>query len=275
MAVVRGLVRHKSGMVGLLLVALLVLAALFAPLIAQDPTHADLLRRREPPSLDAILGTDQLGRHILTRVIWGARISLVNGLTALGIGAGLGVMIGAAASYVGGNAERFVMRVVDVLLAFPTLLLAVMTVAVLGPGTAQTAIAIGVALIAPFARLSRGEVMRVKNWEFVEASRSIGAGGVRILVHHIMPNVISPIIIYATLQLGTVILAEASLTFLGLGPSPPTPSWGLMVNEGLTFIRIAWWISIIPGFAIFFAVLGVNLLGDALRDVLDPSVRSD
>lgn len=274
MTTARGLIGHKSGIVGLLLVALIMLAAVFAPVIADDPTQADLRLRREPPSLEAALGTDQLGRHILTRVIWGARISIVNGLTALGIGAGLGIMIGSAASYIGGNMERFVMRVVDVLLAFPTLLLAIMTVAVLGPGTAQTAIAIGVALIAPFARLSRGEVMRVKNWEFVEASRSVGAGGVRILRSHIMPNVISPILIYATLQLGTVILAEASLTFLGLGPSPPTPSWGLMVNEGLSFVRTAWWISIIPGIAIFAAVLGVNLLGDALRDVLDPSVRS-
>lgn len=274
MSTLRDVVRHKSGLVGLLLVGLLVLAAVAAPVITGDPTQADLLHRREPPSLGWLFGTDQLGRGILTRVIWGARISLVNGLTALGIGATLGIVIGASASYIGGNIERFTMRVVDVLLAFPTLLLAIMTVAILGPGTVQTAVAIGVALIAPFARLSRGEVWRIKNWEFVEASRSIGAGGARILRSHIMPNVISPIVIYATLQFGVVILAEASLTFLGLGPSPPTPSWGLMVNEGLPFVRTEWWISIVPGLAIFSAVLGVNLLGDALRDVLDPSVRS-
>lgn len=273
METLRELLQHKSGLVGLLIVGMIVLTAVTAPLIVGDPTQANLLARREPPNLDAVFGTDQLGRDILTRVIWGARISLTNGLTALGIGATLGILIGASASYIGGNIERFVMRVVDVLLAFPTLLLAIMTVAILGPGTAQTAIAIGVALIAPFARLSRGEVLRVKNWEFVEASRAIGASGPRILRNHIMPNVISPIVIYATLQFGAVILAEASLTFLGLGPSPPTPSWGLMVNEGLTFVRMNWWISIIPGIAIFAAVLGVNLLGDALRDVLDPSVR--
>lgn len=274
MRTLRDVVHHKSGLVGLVLVGLLVLAAIAAPVIAGDPTQADLLHRREPPSREWLLGTDQLGRDILTRVIWGARISLVNGLTALGIGATLGIVIGATASYIGGNVERIVMRVVDVLLAFPTLLLAIMTVAILGPGTVQTAVAIGVALIAPFARLSRGEVLRVKNWDFVEASRSVGAGGARILRSHIMPNVISPIVIYATLQFGVVILAEASLTFLGLGPSPPTPSWGLMVNEGLPFVRTEWWISIMPGIAIFAAVLGVNLLGDALRDVLDPNVRS-
>jgi peptide/nickel transport system permease protein len=274
MGTIRSILQHKSGLIGLVLLSLLIIGAIFAPMITGDPTKSHLLDRRHPPSWEALLGTDQLGRDILTRIIWGARLSMLNGFVALAIGAGFGITVGAISSYLGRHVDRILMRVIDVMLAFPTLLLAVMTIAVLGPGTGSTAISIGVALIAPFARLTRGEVLKVKEWDFIEASRAVGATGSRLVVRHILPNVLSPIIIYATLQLGTVILAEASLTFLGLGPSPPTPSWGLMVNDGLTFIQTAWWISIMPGIAIFIAVIGVNFLGDALRDIWDPTAST-
>lgn len=269
---IRQLLYQKGGVVGLFIVTLLAATAVLAPILAGDPTDTDFGARLEPPLTEHWFGTDRLGREILDRIIWGARISIANGLGALLIGCGIGVSAGALVGYIGQNTDRIVMRVVDVLLAFPTLLLAIATVAVLGTGSVQTVMAIGIALIAPFARLTRGEVLRVKNWEFIHASRTSGASDWWIVTRHILPNIMTPITVYATLQFGTVILTEASLSFLGLGPSPPSPSWGLMVNEGLSFINTAWWISIVPGVAIYFTVLGVNLLGDALRDTLDPRV---
>lgn len=268
----RQFIRQKNGIVGLTLVLTLVAAAIFAPVIAGDPSDSNFRVRLHSPGPEHWLGTDRLGRDLLDRIIWGARISIRNGLGALLIGVGAGVTIGAFASYIGRNVDRLVMRAVDVLLAFPTLLLAIATVAVLGTGSVQTVIAIGIALVAPFARLTRGEVLKVKGLEFIQAARAGGASGSRILIRHILPNIVTPILIYSTLRFGTVILAEASLSFLGLGPSPPSPSWGLMVNEGLGFINTSWWISTVPGVAIFLTVLGVNLLGDALRDTFDPRI---
>jgi ABC-type dipeptide/oligopeptide/nickel transport system permease subunit len=188
----------------------------------------------------------------------------------MAIGAGLGAPFGLLGGFAGGIVDRLFMRIVDLLLAFPTLLLALIVVAVLGPGGIQTVLAIGVALIAPIARLTRGEALKVRKWEFVDAARALGARNTRLMRRHVLPNILAPILVYITLRLGTVILTEASLSFLGLGPVPPTPAWGLMVSEGLRYTLVYWWMPILPGVAVFAAVLGANLLGDACRDVLDP-----
>lgn len=264
--------RHRGMQIGGSMVVLLIVVAVFAPLISSaSPTEAVLRDRFTAPGTDGyLLGADQLGRDLWARVVWGARLSLVNGLGAVALGGIAGILLGAVAGFLGGWVDRVLMRVIDVLLAFPTLLLALFMVAFLGTGRVQTVLAIAVALIAPFARLARGEVMRVSQWEFVEGARALGMSGSRILMLHVLPNAMTPLLVYATLRLGTVILTEASLTFLGLGAMPPEPAWGLMVSEGLRFIRLAWWISIMPGIAILILVIATNLVGDALRDVLDP-----
>lgn len=272
---IRALLRHQSGRLGVVLIALLVVTAVFAPILA--PVTPEAVRfdlRLAPPGSAALLGTDHLGRDILSRIMWGARLSILSGVGAILLGGLVGIALGLVAGYAGSTVDRLLMRVTDVLLAFPTLLLALMVVAILGPGALQTVIAIGIALVAPFARLTRGEAMRLREWEFVQGARAVGASSWRIVLVHVFPNIVSGIVVYATLRFGVVVLTEASLGFLGLGPSSPSPAWGLMVNEGLRFIQRAWWVPVIPGFAILFTVLATNLLGDALRDVLDPRTDS-
>lgn len=272
---IRALFKHSSGALGMLLFGLLVVMALFAPFITRHPPErTNFQTRNQPPSLQAPMGTDNLGRNVFERVVWGARLSIASGLGALAVGAVLGVAIGLLAGYVGGITDRILMRVIDVLLAFPTLLMALIVVSILGPGALQTILAIGFAMVASFARLARGEALRVREWDFVQGARAVGAGNWRIVLRHVLPNMVSPILVYATLRFGVVILTEASLSFLSLGPSSPSPAWGLMVNEGLRSIRTAWWIAVMPGLAILFTVLAANLLGDALRDVLDPRTTS-
>lgn len=267
----RAILRHSNGGIGLAMLGLLALTAIFAPLIAPlAPDATQFQLRFHPPSAEALFGTDHLGRDIFSRIVWGARLSILSGIGALLVGSALGVTIGVAAGYLGRWPDRVLMRVVDVLLAFPTLLLALIVVAILGPGGVQTVIAIGFALVAPFARIARGEVIRIREWDFVYGAKALGAKDVRVVLQHVLPNVLSPLIVYATLRFGVVILTEASLGFLGLGPSSPSPAWGLMVNEGLRLVQRAWWVAIVPGLAILFTVLAANLLGDALRDVLDP-----
>lgn len=272
---IRALFKHGSGVLGMLLFGVLVFMALFAPFITRHPPErTNFQTRNQPPSLQAPMGTDNLGRNVFERVVWGARLSIASGLGALAVGGVLGVAIGLLAGYVGGITDRILMRVIDVLLAFPTLLMALIVVSILGPGALQTVLAIGFAMVASFARLARGEALRVREWDFVQGARAVGAGNWRIVLRHVLPNMISPILVYATLRFGVVILTEASLSFLSLGPSSPSPAWGLMVNEGLRSIRTAWWIAVMPGVAILFTVLAANLLGDALRDVLDPRTTS-
>lgn len=270
----RGISRSNSAIAGLLIIGLVVTVALIAPLIAPyDPVATDLRSRLQPASWEHLLGTDQLGRDIFSRLLYGARLSLLLSLGAVALGAASGVAVGVVVGYVGGWLDNIFMRFIDILLAFRLLLLAITIMAILGPSLVNTVIAIGLSLFASFARLARAEALQAKSKEYVESARALGVGSARIMFRYVLPNIIAPLIILATLTLGTAILAESALSFLGLGPSPPTPSWGLMVKEGLDQLRDAWWTSTIPGLAIFVIVLGFNLLGDGLRDTLDPRLR--
>ena len=270
----RLILSSRSATVGLLLVTLLLLTAIFAPWIAPyDPIEVRLHARAEPPSWNHLLGTDNFGRDILSRIIHGSRVSLLLGFGSVFIGSVVGIALGLLSGYIGGWLDTILMRMVDILIAFGLILLAILIMAILGPGLINTMIAIGVFLCVVFARLTRGEVLAAREREYVEAARAVGAGTPRILWRYILPNILSPLVVLGTLRLGEAILAEAALSFLGLGPSPPAPSWGLMVAEGLGILRQAPWISLLPGFAIMVTVLGFKLLGDGLRDALDPRMR--
>ncbi len=267
----RRLFRHGSAWIGFVIISILVLAAIFAPLLAtHPPAHQSLSDSLIPPSPTYLLGTDELGRDIFSRVLYGARISLgLSTLTVL-ISAILGSLLGIVAGYFGHWLEEFTMRIVDILLAFPGILLAIAIVAVLGSSLFNVLLAIGIYIAPEFARLARGVTLSAKTHDFVEAARSLGASNLRIMFHHIVPSILSPLLVHATLRIGTVILLASGLSFLGLGPRPPTPEWGLMLSTGKDYLRVAPYVSIIPGAAIMLAVLGFNLLGDALRDVFDP-----
>jgi ABC-type dipeptide/oligopeptide/nickel transport system permease subunit len=259
-------------------VAVLVLLALAAPLVArQDPVRIDLINQLRPPSADHWLGTDIQGRDVWSRLVFGARISLSVGIVSQGIALALGLTLGLIAGYYGRWVDELVMRLADVTLAFPTLLLLIAMVAALQPSLAVVFATIGVVGWAAMARLVRGQVLVVRQLEYVQASRALGGRDVRIILLHVLPAVLAPVIIAGTLGVAGAIIAESSLSFLGLGVQPPTPSWGAMIADGrdLSQLRHAPWTSLFPGLAIGAAVLGFNLLGDALRDALDPrSVRA-
>jgi ABC-type dipeptide/oligopeptide/nickel transport system permease subunit len=268
------MVRSRTALSGAIIVLVLIGSALLAPWISPyDPVEVNILERTEPPSFKHWMGTDNFGRDIFSRVLWGSRLSLLLGFGSVALGGVLGVGLGLIAGYAGGWLDTIFMRLVDVFLAFGLLLMAVLVMAVLGTGLANVMIAIGLFIFVSFARLTRGEVLGVKEREYVEAAKAIGVRSHRIVLRHILPNTVSTLVVLGTLRLGGAILAEASLSFLGLGPAPPTPSWGLMVNEGLALLRQAPWISLMPSFAIILTVLGFNLLGDGLRDALDPRLR--
>lgn len=268
--------RSRLFVLGIALVLALILVAAFAPQLAPyDPLLVNLAQRDNAPDRHHLLGTDTFGRDILSRVLWGSRFSLVLGLGSVTIGGTVGVLFGLIAGYGGGWFDALLMRVADIFIAFRLLLLAIMVMAILGPGFANTVVAIGVSLFAEFGRLTRGEVLGTREREYVEAAKATGARDLRIAVLHILPNIIGPLIVIATLRLGEAILAEAALSFLGLGAGPPTPSWGLMVFEGLSVLRPAPWVSIMPSLAIMITVLGFNLLGDGLRDAIDPRIRGE
>ncbi len=265
-----------SATIGLVLVVTLVVLALLAPVISPyDPLDQSLADRVRPPDIEHLFGTDRLGRDALSRILWGARLSLFLGVGSTTIALLVGVPLGLVAGYFRGWIDTIAMRTVDILLAFPMYLVALMVVAVLGPSVTNTIAAIAVASSPSFARLARGETLRIRKHEFVEAARSIGAPAPRILWCHVLPNILSPLIVAGSLRVGGAILVEASLSFLGLGPPPPTPSWGLMINDGLQVMRSAFWVPLFPGLAITLTVLGFNLLGDGLRDALDPRLRGD
>jgi len=269
--------RHRLNpplVAGGVLVATLVALALGAPLLAPyDPTAVDPAGRLTPPGGSHLLGTDRLGRDVASRVLHGGRVAMAVGATAVLIGAGAGVPLGLVAGYRGGTLDSLVMRVMDGLLAFPALLLAVMTIAALGPGHVQAMVAIGIVLIPIFARLSRAQTLAVRHQEFVLAARALGAPEGRIVARHVLPNIAGPLVIQGTVAFSGAVLAEASLSYLGLGTQPPTPSWGGMLQEARDVLFIAWWMAIWPGVAVAAAVLGFNLLGDGLRDLLDPRLR--
>jgi peptide/nickel transport system permease protein len=266
----------------LAIAALVVLGGLFvmaifgariAPFPAQGEGASDVASRMLPPSAAHLFGTDQLGRDILSRVIVGARGAVAVSLLVVGLAATIGMPLGALAGYRGGRVDAVIMRTTDLFLAFPSLLLAMAIVAAIGPGLDHVALALAISWWPWYARLARGTAVSLREQTFVEAARSTGLPDRTILARHIVPNSLTPILVQATIDIGTVILAAGSLAFLGLGASPPSPDWGLMVSEGRTYILDQWWISTFPGLAIFVSVLAVNILGDLLRDMLDPRRR--
>ncbi len=266
---------RAGGAFGLAVIALVVLLALLDDLLVPGgPNQVDIPNRLQPPSAGAPMGTDQLGRDVLDRVILGASVSLQVGFVAVGISLVAGVLVGLLAGYYRGPLDAVLMRSMDVLFAFPAILMAIAVLALLGPGTRNAMIAIGIVYIPIFARVTRAAVLSVSEEVYVRASRSVGSPDARILLTHVLPNAAPSIIVQTSVSLAFAILSEAALSFLGLGTQPPSSSWGLMLSEGRGFLEQAWWMAFFPGFAIFLTVLAFNLLGDALRDVLDPRRRS-
>lgn len=267
----RRLLRRRGAMLGLFFVLFFVGIAVFAPLIAPyDPVATSWSAVRQAPSWAYLFGTDEIGRDVLSRVIWGARASLMAGLLSVGISMALGIPIGLLAAYVGGWTDSVISRFTDAMLAVPFLILAIALSAFLGPSLENAMIAIGVSAMPVFIRLTRAQVMAVKVEDFVEAARAVGNPHWRIALRHIMPNVLPPLIVQATLSIAAAVIAEASLSFLGLGQQPPAPSWGSMLNTAKNYMDNAPWMAVWPGMSIFLLVLSFNLLGDGLRDALDP-----
>jgi len=261
--------------IGLTLIVLLLLMALFANVIApQGIDDQDLMNGLLPPGHPFVLGTDEFGRDLFSRIVYGARISLQVGIIATAISATVGVTLGMIAGYYGGPLDHFIPGMIDVSWAFPTVLMAIFLVATLGPGLVNVMIAVGLVYWGGFARVVRGQVLSLREWEYVNATRAIGARDSRIIVRHILPNVVAPVIVMATLMMGDAILIEATLSFLGMGAQPPTRRWGSILAGGRTYLRLAPWVSMFAGMAIMMTVLGFNLLGDGLRDALDPRLRS-
>ncbi|MGQ0568895.1 MAG: ABC transporter permease [Armatimonadota bacterium] len=274
--VITQLLRRRSAAAGAVIVLAALAVALLAPRLSpHDPIDQDLSRRMKPPGHRFALGTDDFGRDILSRIIWGSRISLIVAAAAILVGACAGLLVGFASGYLGGLPDNLLMRAMDIMMAFPTLLLAITLVAVLGQGLLNLIIAIGVANIPQFGRVVRGEVLRIRLFDYVDGARVLGASHLRIIVRHLLPNIWSALIVLMSLRVSVAILAEASLSFLGLGVPPPAPSWGTMVAEGQKFLLLAPWMSLVPGLAIMLVVLGLNLFGDGLRDALDPRLRGE
>jgi peptide/nickel transport system permease protein len=262
------------GWLGLALLLAMIGMAVFAPLISPyDPLEQSIVMRLMPPSADHLFGTDSFGRDVLSRVIYGARVSLVVGFVSILIAMTLGTLIGVISGYVGGRFDQFVMAVADVMLSFPSLLLGLLVAAVLGSSLENLIIAIAVTEIAPFIRLARAPTLALKEREFIEAGRALGFGHARLMGVHILPNLLSDILIMGSLWMATAIRTEASLSFIGLGVRPPTPTWGGMIREGFENILDAWWLAVFPSLAVLLTVLALNLLGDALRDATDPKYQ--
>jgi peptide/nickel transport system permease protein len=266
--------RSISGLAGTVVLLILLLAAILAGFVSPyDPVKQDFRVERDPPSLAHPMGVDELGRDILSRVIWGSRVSLQAGAMAATIALIVGSTLGMLAAFYGGRADTLIMRSMDVLLAFPYLLLAIAVVAILGPGLLTAMIAIGIVHIPGYARIVRGSVLVVRSREYVEAATALGASDLRVMSSHVLPNVLAPIIVQVTLNVGSAIIDTAGLSFLGLGTQPPTPDWGNMLASGRSELINAPWIATFPGLAILVTVLAFNLMGDALRDALDPRLR--
>lgn len=269
--------RNKAAVIGLYLLLGLALATLLAPLLtAYDPNAIGdvAATRHSPPSWTHILGTDEFGRDVLTRVLYGARISLSIGLVAVAISVTLGTAVGAAAGYYGGAIDTTLMRLVDMLISFPRLVLLITVIAVFERSITLVILVLGLTLWPSTARIVRAEVLSLREREFVQAARALGLGGARIIYRHIVPNVLGPVIVAATLGIGNVILIEAGLSFLSMSVPPPDPSWGTMIYDGREYLLQAWWVATFPGLAIVFTVVSFNLIGDGLRDALDPRLRT-
>jgi len=269
------LTRNRAAMTGLIIIGFFTLLAIFAPLVApSDPLEQTVSVRMTPPFTDGfILGTDDLGRDLLARIIYGGRISLIIGVVSVGISLTLGIALGVVSGYFGGWVDKMIMRAIDIMLAFPYILLTIVIVAILGPSLTNAMVAIGISQMPRYARVVRASVMAEREQDYVLAERSLGTGNMELMFRTILPNSLAPTIVQATLGIGEAILSSAGLSFLGLGAQPPTPEWGLMIASSKQFITSAWWVVTLPGVAILMSVLGFNLLGDGLRDILDPRLR--
>jgi peptide/nickel transport system permease protein len=278
--VLRELVKNKAALLGLAILVLVTASAVLAPLISPaDPVLQEVSFRLKPPTLEGddgrthLLGTDHLGRDILSRLIYGARISLVIGISAVALAGTLGTLIGLVAGYRGGRIDDLCMRFTDTMLAMPFILLALAVIAVLGSSLRNIILVLGVTSWVSYARVVRAEVLTLRTREFVLAAQALGGHGGRIVFRHLLPNVLTPVIVIATLEVARMIILESALSFLGLGVQPPTPTWGGMLADGRAYLSTAWWLATFPGLCIMLSVLGINLLGDWLRDVLDPRLR--
>lgn len=267
--------RNKPAVVGLIILLVLVFCAVFAEWVAPyDYAAQNLAERFHSPSPEHLFGTDNLGRDIFSRVVYGARISLVVGVLSVCLAASIGILLGSIAGFYGGIFDNILMRIMDVLLAIPNLLLAISIAATLGTGMQNLVFAIGLGASPGYARIVRASILSLKDQEFIEAARSIGASDFRIITSHILPNCLAPIIVQMTLGVATAILSTASLSFIGLGIAPPTPEWGSMLSVGRQYIRDAWYIVMFPGLAIMGTIFGLNMFGDGLRDALDPKLKN-
>jgi peptide/nickel transport system permease protein len=272
--VLRRLRRKPTAVVGFVLLMVVILSSLFAPWLAPyDPSKQAVSLPFSSPSAQHLFGTDQFGRDVFSRVIHGGRLSLSVGLVAVVIGGGLGLLLGSAAGFIGGWTDEVIMRLIDINLAFPGILLAIAVVVTLGPGLYNVMIAVGIGSVPTFTRVVRASVLAAKDRDYVVAARAMGASDLAIMTRHILPNIVAPIIVLATLDVASAILAGTALSYLGMGAKPPTPEWGLMLSNGRDFVRFAWWVGTFPGLAITVTVVGINLMGDGLRDALDPRLR--
>lgn len=268
--------RNRLSWVGLALLMIIVSAAVFAPLLAPyDPMEQHIINRLQPPSAEFWLGTDTYGRDVLSRLIYGARVSLVVGFVAILIAMVVGSAIGILSGFVGGLFDRVVMSFLDVMLSFPTLLLGLMIAAMLGASFENLVIAIAITEIAPFARVARAPTIALKQRDFIEAGRAMGFSNRRLMGLHIFPNMVSEVVVMGSMWMASAIRTEAALSFIGLGVPPPTPTWGSMIREGFENILDSWWLAVFPSLAILMTVLALNILGDALRDAIDPKTRAE
>jgi peptide/nickel transport system permease protein len=278
--VLRRLFRNKLAIVGLAIIGMVVLTAIFAPVLAKQTPDKNgifktyLRETKIPPSLEHPMGTDDLGRDMLSLIIYGSRISIRIGFFSVGLAIIVGVILGALSGYFGGAVDNIIMRLMDIMLAFPSILLALVIVAVIGPGLLNAMIAVGIVSIPTYARITRASVISERSREYVQASRALGANSFRLLMQHILPNALSPIIVAGSLGIATAILDAAGLGFLGLGAQPPTPEWGLLLSRNKSHIFTSPWMVVFPGISIMFLVLGFNLIGDGLRDALDPRLSN-
>jgi len=267
--------QNKPAVLGMGIIVLIAFTAIFSPFIAPHHYTRQVLRDRfQPPSMEYPLGTDNLGRCIFSRMVYGSRLALMVGVIVVGIQVAIGVTVGLISGYFGGLIDDIIMRLVDIVIAFPAIVLALAIAAALGPGLVNVMVALGVIGWSGYARVVRGQVLSVKENDYIEAIRAIGASNARIIFRHILPNVLAPIIVMATLGMAGALLAASALSFLGLGARPPAPCWGAILAGGRDFLRRAWWIATFPGVAIMFTVLGFNFLGDGLRDALDPRLKT-